>query len=80
LRTVPPCGLTPLEAIRAATTAAAELLGSSDDLGAIEPGKFADLIGVQGDPLADIAALRQVQFVMKAGTIVVDSFHTPTLN
>lgn len=70
-------GLTPLEAVRAATTTAAELLELQDQLGALEPGEFADLIAVQGDPLADIAVLRQVQFVMKGGVIVVDSLHAP---
>jgi len=67
--------LTPLEAIRAATTTAAELLSGQDELGALEPGKFADIIAVQGDPLTDITVLREVKFVMKGGTIVVDSFH-----
>lgn len=68
-------GLTPLEAIRAATITAAELLTWQDQLGAIEPGKYADLIAVQGDPLADITVLRQVQFVMKSGATVVDTLH-----
>ena len=70
-------GLTPLEAIRAATTTAAELLEAQDQIGSVEHGKLADLIAVQGDPLADITILRQVQFVMKGGAIVVDAFHTP---
>jgi imidazolonepropionase-like amidohydrolase len=66
-------GLTPIEAIRAATTSAAELLGWEDRVGAIEPGKFADLIAVEGDPLADITVLRSVKFVMKGGAVVKDS-------
>lgn len=69
-------GLTPAEAIRAATTTAAELLTWQDRVGAIEPGKYADLIAVQGDPLTDITILRQVKFVMKAGVPVLDTFHT----
>jgi imidazolonepropionase-like amidohydrolase len=70
-------GLTPLEAIRAATTTAAELLTWQDRVGAVEPGKYADLIAVQGDPLSDITVLRQVKFVMKGGVTVVDGFHIP---
>ncbi|HEY6388433.1 MAG TPA: amidohydrolase family protein [Candidatus Acidoferrum sp.] len=71
-------GLTPLEAIRAATVTASELLSWEDRVGAIEPGKFADLIAVQsGDPLTDITVLRQVKFVMKGGVVVVDTFHIP---
>ena len=73
-------GLTPLEAIRAATTTAAELLDEQDSVGAIEPGKFADLIAVQGDPLSDITLLRHVSFVMKAGVSVLDAFHAPPSN
>ncbi|MGA3041306.1 MAG: amidohydrolase family protein [Bryobacteraceae bacterium] len=63
-------GMPPLEAIRAATINAAELMGWQDRVGAIEAGKYADLIAVEGDPLADISVLRQVKFVMKGGTIV----------
>jgi imidazolonepropionase-like amidohydrolase len=63
-------GLTTLEAIRAATTSAAELLGWPEDVGAIEAGKFADLIAVQGDPLLDITLLQHIQFVMKGGTVI----------
>jgi imidazolonepropionase-like amidohydrolase len=63
-------GLSPLDAIRAATVNAAELMGWQDRVGAIETGKFADLIAVQGDPLADITVLQQVKFVMKEGSVV----------
>jgi imidazolonepropionase-like amidohydrolase len=63
-------GLQPLEAIRAATTNAAELMGWSEKVGSIEPGKFADVIAVSGDPIADIGELEHVKFVMKGGTIV----------
>jgi len=73
-------GLTPAEAIRAATVTAAELLSWQDNVGAIEPGKYADLIAVQGDPLTDITLLRQVQFVMKSGVPIVDAFHAPPSN
>jgi len=68
-------GLSPIEAIRAATTTAAELLGWEDRLGAIETGKFADLIAVEGDPLKDITVLRQVKFVMKGGVVVNDGLN-----
>lgn len=63
-------GLTTLEAIRAATTSAADLIGWSDDVGALEAGKFADLIAVQGDPIEDIALLQHVNFVMKGGAVI----------
>jgi len=63
-------GMAPLEAIRAATTNAAELLGWSDRVGALRPGFFADLIAVEGDPLTDISTLERVQFVMKGGQAV----------
>ncbi len=62
-------GLTPIQAIQSATLNAAELLGWSDRVGSIEPGKFADLIAVSGDPLADITALEHVKFVMKSGVV-----------
>jgi imidazolonepropionase-like amidohydrolase len=62
-------GMTPLEVIRAATINAAELMGWQEDVGAIEAGKYADLIAVEGDPLANIALLQQVQFVMKSGAV-----------
>jgi imidazolonepropionase-like amidohydrolase len=63
-------GLTPIEAIRAATTTAAELMGWQDKVGSIEASKFADLIAVTGDPLTDITALERVKFVMKGGVVV----------
>jgi len=63
-------GLPILDAIRAATVNAGELMGWQDRVGAIETGKFADLIAVQGDPLSDITVLQQVKFVMKEGTVV----------
>ncbi len=63
-------GLSNLEAIRAATTSAAELMGLQDRIGVLEAGKSADLVAVAGDPLADVAALEHVVFVMKAGVVV----------
>lgn len=63
-------GMPPLEVIRAITINAAEMLGWQDRIGAIEPGKFADLIAVAGDPIADISELTRVRFVMKGGQVV----------
>jgi imidazolonepropionase-like amidohydrolase len=65
-------GLSPLQAIQAATVRAADLLGLADRAGAVEPGKQADLVAVDGDPLADIAAMAKVVFVMKGGAVVRD--------
>lgn len=62
-------GMTPMQAIQAATTSAADLLGHADEVGSIEPGKSADVIAVTGDPLQDISVLEHVQFVMKAGKV-----------
>jgi len=62
-------GMTPMQAIQAATTVAAELLGMQDKLGSVESGKFADIIAVDTDPLKDISSLERVTFVMKAGTV-----------
>ena len=62
-------GMPAIEALRAATLGAAELLGESARLGTIERGKLADLVAVDGDPLADIAATRRVAFVMKGGVV-----------
>jgi imidazolonepropionase-like amidohydrolase len=62
-------GMTPMQAIQAATSNAADLLGHSSEIGSIKPGKFADIIAVTGDPLTDIRLLEDVQFVMKEGRI-----------
>ena len=62
-------GMTPMQAIQAATVSAADLLGWADKVGAIEPGKFADLIAVDGSPLADVTQLEKVKFVMKGGVV-----------
>jgi imidazolonepropionase-like amidohydrolase len=63
-------GMQPLEVIRAITTNAAEMLGWQDRIGAIEPGKFADLVAVAGDPVQDITELERVRFVMKDGRVI----------
>ncbi|HEX7960341.1 MAG TPA: amidohydrolase family protein, partial [Terriglobales bacterium] len=63
-------GMPALDVIRAVTTSAAEMLGRADRIGAIEPGNFADLIAVAGDPVADITELERVRFVMKGGEVV----------
>jgi imidazolonepropionase-like amidohydrolase len=63
-------GMPSLDVIRAITTNAAEMLGWQDRVGAIESGKFADLVAVAGDPLADITELERVRFVMKDGQVV----------
>jgi len=62
-------GMTPMQAIQAATTNAADLLGHSNEVGSIKPGKFADIVAVSGDPIKDISVLEHVQFVMKDGTV-----------
>ena len=63
-------GMNPIEVIRTATANAAELLGMEKEIGSIEAGKFADMIGVEGDPLADTGEFRRVRFVMKGGQVV----------
>lgn len=60
-------GMTPVQAIRAATSDAAQLMGWEDRVGSVEVGKFADLVAVAGDPLTDITELERVKFVMKGG-------------
>ena len=65
-------GMTPMQAIRTGTSEAAELLGWSDKMGTIEAGKWADMVGVEGDPLKDIGALEKVKFVMKGGVVYKD--------
>jgi imidazolonepropionase-like amidohydrolase len=62
-------GMTPLQAIHSATSVAAALLGQEADLGSVEPGRYADIVAVKGDPLADITELERVSFVMKGGVI-----------
>jgi imidazolonepropionase-like amidohydrolase len=63
-------GLTPMQVIQMATTNAADLLGWSDRVGSLQPGRYADLIAVDGDPLQDVTELERVRFVMKGGVVV----------
>jgi imidazolonepropionase-like amidohydrolase len=65
-------GMAPLAAIRSATTVAAECLGWSDRVGTLRPGRFADLVAVDGDPLADVRVLEAPVAVMKGGRLAVD--------
>ena len=64
-------GQSPMEAIRSATVVSAELLGWDDRVGSLRPGRFADLIAVDGDPLDDVSVLEDVPFVMKGGEVVM---------
>jgi imidazolonepropionase-like amidohydrolase len=72
-------GMTPEQALRTATTNAAELLGHPTELGAVAPGYFADLVAVEGDPLSNIdVAIHNVRWVMKSGAVVVDKTASPS--
>ena len=62
-------GLTPMGAIQSATVVAAELMGWTDRVGSITRGKYADIIAVEGDAMADLASFSKVSFVMKGGTV-----------
>ena len=68
-------GLTALGALQAATVNAATMLSKDKDVGTLEPGRFADIVAVQGDPLADITVMEHVAFVMQGGHIVKDPAH-----
>jgi imidazolonepropionase-like amidohydrolase len=67
-------GMTPVQALQAGTVNAADLMGWSDKIGAIEAGHFADIVAVSGDPLTDIKQLQHVKFVMKGGTVHKNEF------
>ena len=62
-------GMSPMDAIKSATSRAANLLDMKGDVGVIAPGAFADIMAVQGDPLANVEALKNVKFVMKDGSV-----------
>ena len=70
-------GVPALDVIRAITVNAGEMLGWQDKIGAIEPGKFADLVAVAGDPIADITELERIRFVMKNGQVVRNELASP---
>lgn len=63
-------GMKPIEAVQAATITAAELMGWADSVGSLDPGRFADLVAVVGDPLSDVRVLESIAFVMKGGAVV----------
>jgi imidazolonepropionase-like amidohydrolase len=62
-------GMPPMECIIAATSSAADLIGDSEDIGSVQPGRYADVVAVAGDPLQDVKELQKVQFVMKGGVV-----------
>ena len=59
----------PIDAIVAATGSAADLIGDTQDIGSVQAGRYADIVAVNGDPLADVTQLERVQFVMKGGAV-----------
>ena len=73
-------GMTPLAAIQSATLNGADLMGWTDRVGALEAGKFADIIAVDGDPLKDVRILEHVPFVMKSGIVYKDEAHPAEVN
>jgi imidazolonepropionase-like amidohydrolase len=68
-------GMTPLESLRTGTVNAADLMGWSDRIGSLDPGKWADAVAVQGDPLKDITVLQHPVFVMKSGGVYRNDIH-----
>jgi imidazolonepropionase-like amidohydrolase len=73
-------GMTPLQAIQTATVNAADLLGLKDKAGVIEPGKWADIIAVDGDPTSEVRTLEHVKFVMKDGVVYKNDYETALPN
>jgi imidazolonepropionase-like amidohydrolase len=73
-------GMTPLQAIRSATSVGAENIGWGDRVGSIEKGKYADLIAVSGNPANDVTELERVKFVMKGGQVVRNDLRPSTAN
>jgi imidazolonepropionase-like amidohydrolase len=69
-------GLTPVQALQAGTVNAADLMGWSDRIGSVAPGKFADLVAVRGNPLDDVTLLQHVRFVMKDGVVYKNELAT----
>jgi imidazolonepropionase-like amidohydrolase len=65
-------GMSPMAAIQAATSKAAEMLGRAGELGVVAPGAYADIVAVAGDPLKDVKVLERVGFVMKDGKVYRD--------
>ena len=70
-------GMTSVQAVQSATRNAADLLGMSDEVGSIQPGKFADIVATPGNPLEDVAALQKIDFVMKNGVVYKDTRTRP---
>jgi imidazolonepropionase-like amidohydrolase len=68
-------GMSPLQGIQTGTINAADLMGWTDRIGTLEPGKWADIIAIEGDPLKDVRLLQHVNFVMKSGTVYKDETH-----
>ena len=73
-------GMTPVQAIQAGTSVAADLMDWEDRVGTVEKGAFADLVAVSGDPLADITEMSRIKFVMKGGNVVRNDMMTPQMN
>jgi imidazolonepropionase-like amidohydrolase len=69
-------GLTPVQALQAGTVNAADLMGWSDRIGSVAPGKFADLVAVRGNPLDDVTLLQHIRFVMKDGVVYKNELAT----
>ncbi|HEY6331754.1 MAG TPA: amidohydrolase family protein [Blastocatellia bacterium] len=70
-------GMTPLQAIQAATVNASQLIGMADQIGTVEAGKYADIVAVNGDPTSDISVMKHVVFVMKGGEVIKNEVNRP---